>query len=111
MTEADTAHHTLVLQGVYQVNVEHARDLRVKYGKPIRINLLLVVGQTLKIKLCKCVAYTAKLLSWMTCGWVADLRRLCGLTSRIWVWHLLIQLRRGWTSRSPIEDTLLARTW
>jgi hypothetical protein len=56
MAETDTAYHTLVLEGVNQINIKHTRHFWVENRKPIRFHLLLMSGQTLEIQLRQCIA-------------------------------------------------------
>ena len=74
MTETNAADDTLVLKSVDEIDVKHTRNFWVENGEPIRVDLLLMVRKTLEIKLRKSIANSTKLLSWVTCWWMSNLR-------------------------------------
>jgi len=73
MTKAYTANNALVLKGVHKIDIKHTGDFRVENCEPVRVDLLLVVRKTLKIKLGKSITHSPKLLSRVTCRRMTDL--------------------------------------
>ncbi len=107
MAESDTAYNTFVLESVYEINIKHARNFWVEDRKPIRLDLLLMSRETLKIQLRQCVANSE--LRMLVGNRMADLRRGC--CSWVGVWDRLVQLRCGWSTRTTVQNTpILVRT-
>ena len=108
MAKPDTAHHTLVLEGVNQINVKYTRHFWIKDRKPIRFHLLLMCWQTLEIQLRQCIANAE--LRMLRGTRVSNLgRRSCSWVGR--VWDRLIQLRCGRSARSTVQNApILIRT-
>jgi hypothetical protein len=87
VAESNTADDALVLKSVNEVDIKNTGNQWVEDSKPIRLDLLLVGGKTLKIQLSKSIS-NAELSSPVVRNGVSDLRR--GSSSWIWVWHLLV---------------------
>jgi hypothetical protein len=107
VAESDTAYNALVLEGMDKIHIEDAGYHGVKNSKPICLDLLLMSWQALEIQLSKRISNT-ELSSSVIRDWVSD---LWGCSrSRVWVWHLLIQLRCGGATWSTIQARAFAGT-
>lgn len=86
VTEANTAHDTLMMESVDKINIKNTRHTWIEDRKPILFNLLLVGRQALKVQLCKRISDADGTENSRT--GISDQRHL-RRGSRVWVRHRL----------------------
>ena len=111
MAETNAAHDALVVKGVHEVDIQHARDLLVEDDKPVVACLLHMRRQTVRIEVPQSIVHDS---AWVGRHRASMVRRRVVLDlgggTRAGIRHRCVDLRGCGTSRWSTDRTLGTRS-